>query len=99
MPFRMGAFACAVEASLPVVPVVLRGTRTMLRSGSWFPRPGSISVTIAPPISPERTADHWASAVALRDRVRAKMLRLSGEPDMTEIAPFVQSAAQTARTD
>ena len=91
LPFRLGAFVCAVDASLPVMPVVLRGTRAMLRSGSWFPRAGSISVTIAAPIVPEQTADHWASAVALRDRARKTMLRLSGEPDMRDVEPFVRA--------
>jgi 1-acyl-sn-glycerol-3-phosphate acyltransferase len=99
LPFRMGAFVCAVDASLPVIPVVLRGTRTILRSGSWFPRRGSIGVTMAPPVSPERTADHWASAVALRDRVRAEMLRMIGEADVSEIEPFVRPATQTATAD
>jgi 1-acyl-sn-glycerol-3-phosphate acyltransferase len=99
MPFRMGAFACAVEASLPVVPVVLRGTRGIMPSGSWFPRPGAVSVTIAPPITPEAACDRWPATVTLRDSVRAKMLRMSGEPDMRDVESFVQSAAQTATTD
>ena len=94
MPFRMGAFACAVEASLPVVPVVLRGTRGIMPSGSWFPRPGAIHVTIAPPLFPEQAAENWASAVALRDRVRATMLRLTGEPDMRDVEPFAGAAPQ-----
>jgi 1-acyl-sn-glycerol-3-phosphate acyltransferase len=94
MPLRMGAFACAAEASLPVLPVVLRGTRAILPSGSWFPRPGAINVTIAPPIFPEQTAEHWASAVTLRDRVRATMLRLTGEPDMRDLEPFAGGAPQ-----
>jgi 1-acyl-sn-glycerol-3-phosphate acyltransferase len=94
MPFHMGAFACAVEASLPVVPVVLHGTRGILRSGSWFPRPGAISVTVAPPIAPVGAGDRWTGSVALRDRVRATMLRLSGEPDMREpVQPSVQTAS------
>jgi 1-acyl-sn-glycerol-3-phosphate acyltransferase len=92
MPFRMGAFACAVEASLPVVPVVLRGTRAILRSGSWFPRPGAIGVTIAPPVVPDGGGDRWTAAVALRDQVRAVMLRLSGEPDMRDVEPLSRPA-------
>ena len=99
LPFRMGAFVCAVDASLPVVPMVLRGTRAILRSGSWFPRAGSISVTIAAPIVPEQTAEHWASAVALRDRVRKTMLRLSGEPDKRDVEPFVRAGTQADGAD
>ncbi|WP_455216861.1 AMP-binding protein, partial [Kaarinaea lacus] len=38
--FYMGAFITAAQASLPVVPIAIRGTRSMLRAGSWFPRRG-----------------------------------------------------------
>ena len=37
---------CGRDASLPVIPVVLRGTRAILPSGSWFPRRGRVEVTI-----------------------------------------------------
>jgi 1-acyl-sn-glycerol-3-phosphate acyltransferase len=96
MPFRMGAFACAVEASLPVVPVVLRGTRGILCSGSWFPRPGSISVSIGPLIAPDPGGDPWSAAIALRDRTRATMLRLSGEPDVRDAEAFATPIAETS---
>lgn len=87
MPFRMGAFACAVEAGLPVVPVVLSGTRAILPSDSWFPRRGDIAVTITPPLTaPE--GDAWTAALALRERTRAEMLPLTGERDAAETPPL-----------
>jgi 1-acyl-sn-glycerol-3-phosphate acyltransferase len=79
LPFRMGAFAVAAQAGVPVVPVVIRGTRSMLRDGSWFPRHVSISITIGKPVTPE--GSDWAAAVKLRDVVRAEILRSCGEPD------------------
>ena len=36
--FYLGAFKIAAEAGLPVVPGILRGTRSMLRGDQWFPR-------------------------------------------------------------
>jgi hypothetical protein len=62
--------------------VVVRGTRSILREGQWLFRRGVISVTVCEPIEPEGT--DWDAAVALRDRVRAEMLRLCGEPDLSE---------------
>jgi 1-acyl-sn-glycerol-3-phosphate acyltransferase len=82
LPFRMGAFVIAARSGMAVVPVTLRGTRSILREGQWLFRRGTISVTIGAPIEPAGT--DWDAAVALRDRVRAEMLRLCGEPDLSE---------------
>ena len=81
LPFHMGAFQVAAEANLPLVPVTLRGTRSMLRDGSWFPRRGSVSVTISAPIAAQ--GRDWAAALRLRDAARAEILRCSGEPDLS----------------
>ena len=43
--FYLGAFKVAAQAKLPVVPGILRGTRSMLRGDQWFPRWSPISVT------------------------------------------------------
>jgi 1-acyl-sn-glycerol-3-phosphate acyltransferase len=81
LPFRMGAFQVAAEAGLPVVPVTITGTRSMLRDGSWFPRRARLSVTISAPIACE--GRDWAAALRLRDAARAEVLRSSGEPDLS----------------
>ena len=80
LPFRMGAFAVAAQAGVPVVPMTIRGTRVILRDGQWFPRRGTISITIGVPIHPEGT--DWPAAVKLRNAARAEILRHCGEPDL-----------------
>lgn len=80
LPFRLGAFRVAAEAGVPVIPLALSGTRSILRGGQWFPRRGAIAVTIAEPIRP--SGSDFAAAVALRDAARAELLRLVGEPDL-----------------
>ena len=80
LPFQMGAFVTAVQAGAGVAPVTIRGTRAKLRGGSWFPRPGPVAVRISAPILP--TGNDWQAAVALRDAVRAEILRCCGEPDL-----------------
>ena len=52
LPFRLGAFSVAVEGGARVVPVTIAGTRSVMRDGQWIPRPGPVSVRIAPPIAP-----------------------------------------------
>ena len=81
--FYLGAFRIAAQAGLPVVPGILRGTRSMLRSGQWFPRWGPISVGIADPIRPSGT--DLAALVRLRDVTRAVILAGCGEPDLGEL--------------
>jgi len=79
-PFRLGAFMLAAETGLPVVPVAIRGTRSVLRGDKWFPRKGKISVTIRPPIRAD--GSDMAAAAKLRDAVRAEILEYCGEPDL-----------------
>ncbi len=80
LPFRMGAFAVAVDAGVPVVPVMIQGTRAILRGDERFVRRGSVTVIAAPPVRPEGTG--WHAGVRLRDAVRAAILERYGEPDL-----------------
>jgi 1-acyl-sn-glycerol-3-phosphate acyltransferase len=79
-PFRMGAFVVAAQSGIPLVPVGITGTRSILRAGQWFPRRGEVSVTIGTPILPQ--GSDWTAAIALRDAVRAQMLEYCHEPDL-----------------
>jgi 1-acyl-sn-glycerol-3-phosphate acyltransferase len=84
-PFHMGAFVVAAQAGAPVVPIVIRGTRSVLRSDSWFPHRAPVSVHIGAPILPQ--GGDWAGAVRLRDAARAAILDHLGEPDLAEAGP------------
>ena len=46
MPFYLGAFTVAAEAGVPVIPVAIRGTRSILRANNWLPRRGSVHIDI-----------------------------------------------------
>ncbi|AYH43261.1 AMP-binding protein [Azoarcus sp. DN11] len=78
--FHLGAFLAACAAELPVVPVTIRGTRTVLPDGTWLPRRGPITVTIGRPILPQ--GKDWSAALALRDAARRDILEHCGEPDV-----------------
>jgi 1-acyl-sn-glycerol-3-phosphate acyltransferase len=84
--FQMGAFAVAAESKFRVIPVAMQGTRSILRSGSWFPRPGKVIVTVGPAVHPPSgdgdTSDVWSSAIRMRDEARVFILRHCGEPDL-----------------
>lgn len=86
--FHMGAFITAVEADLALVPIAIRGTRSMLRGSDKFLHRGAISIQIGPALCstdlPETTseASAWTRALRLRDDCRDYILRHCGEPDL-----------------
>lgn len=81
--FYLGAFKVAAEAKLPILPSVICGTRSMLRSEQWFPRHAAISVEIGEPVMPSGT--DFRSVLRLRDEVRGIVLSRCGEPDLGEL--------------
>jgi 1-acyl-sn-glycerol-3-phosphate acyltransferase len=87
LPFRMGAFETAVKGNLPIVPLAIRGTRSVLRAESWFPRHGLIMMSFGPPVQPTdvRSSEDitdWQLSLELRNHVRHWILLHTGEPDL-----------------
>jgi 1-acyl-sn-glycerol-3-phosphate acyltransferase len=83
--FHIGAFAAAARARLPVVPVVIRGTRHTLPADSFWPNPGPIEVevlSILPAIHSGDPAEDGDVAVKLRNAARLQILNALGEPDL-----------------
>ncbi|KAF0163616.1 MAG: AMP-dependent synthetase and ligase [Rhodocyclaceae bacterium] len=84
-PFRLGAFQIAVQNGLAVTPVVLAGTREILRDESMLPRRGAVRVTVCAPIAV--AGEGWQAALRLRDAARREILKHCGEPDMERSVP------------
>jgi 1-acyl-sn-glycerol-3-phosphate acyltransferase len=91
LPFHLGAFVIAAKNNLPVVPITIRGTRSILRSDTWLPHRGSIHVYIGEAIDPNNITlpsdtptddEQWARAKLIRNAARNQILRNSGEPDL-----------------
>jgi 1-acyl-sn-glycerol-3-phosphate acyltransferase len=86
--FHMGAFVTAANSGMPVVPVAICGTRSMLRPDTWMPRRGRITFTVGKAITPEAEAeegsgDLWAAAVKLRQAAHRHILAHCGEADLS----------------
>jgi len=81
-PFKLGGFLVAAQAGVPLLPVTIRGMRSILRDGQKVPRPGRASISFGAPLDSE--GGDWNAAVKLRDRARAEILRGCGEPDLVE---------------
>ncbi len=80
--FHLGAFQTAVASGSPIVPVTLRGTRSVLRDGQWLLRRLPVSVVVGCPLPPPAEGDSFGAAVRLRDLARQEILSHCGEPDL-----------------
>ena len=79
-PFHLGAFKAAIAAQREIVPIALDGVRRVFRDGTWLPRPGTIRITICPPIAPPRSAEDWQEIVRVRDSARETIAHFAHEP-------------------
>lgn len=74
----MGAFLMAAQAGVALLPVSLRGTRSVLRDGSWRPRRYPVQVHVHAPLQAQGTG--WREALQLRDAARERIAATCGEP-------------------
>lgn len=77
--FHLGAFEAATSSDCAVIPIGIRGTRAVLRPGSFRPHPGSVHIVIGIAVTP--TGSDFSDRVAMRDQVREAIAQLSGEED------------------
>ncbi|MEN8198024.1 MAG: 1-acyl-sn-glycerol-3-phosphate acyltransferase, partial [Pseudomonadota bacterium] len=78
--FRAGAFAAAIRGSLPVVPVVLSGTRQVLPGGHILPRQGRLRIDVMNPIEPGDPA--YGNSRDRAELSRQRILEILDEPDL-----------------
>lgn len=90
--FHKGGFRAAWQAGLPIVPVVIRGTRDKLPERVWLPRPGPISVDFCPRL----LAADFADELELISATRQAMLERLGEPDRAPPAHADRPAVSAA---
>lgn len=65
-PFKKGPFVLAIASQVPIVPVVVHGTRDVMPRGSWWVRSGTVDLHFLEPI------DTTGLTYADRDRVAAR---------------------------
>jgi len=66
--FKRGTFVLALSAGVPVVPVSLRGVKRLVPRGLWSLEPGTVWLTIHPPVP--TTGRDARDAAVLADQVR-----------------------------
>ncbi len=80
LPFHLGGFRVAAELGVPVLPMTIRGTRSILRAWQWLPQRGAVEITILEAVPP--AGRDFGQVLALRDAVRRAMLGVLEEPDL-----------------
>jgi 1-acyl-sn-glycerol-3-phosphate acyltransferase len=73
LPFKKGGFMLALETEFPIVPIAVRGSRSLLPKGSWRVAGGEIDVVVGAPI-----AVAGESREGLMERVRGFMAEQLG---------------------
>jgi len=82
--FRPGAFVAAVRGKMPIVPIAISGTRYMLPSGRFLPRPNTLRFEILPAISPGDS--EFTDSRALAEIARQRILAVVAEPDLLDLS-------------
>jgi len=78
--FRSGAFAAAIRADVPIVPVVITGSRRVLPGGRLLPRHGHLRIDVLTPIDPG--SDSYGNSKDLAELSRQRILAVLDEPDL-----------------
>jgi len=80
LPFKKGGFVMAIQAQVPIVPVIISGAREAMRKGSRVIHPVTITIEFLPPIQTSgRTIDDRDTVSA---ELRAVMLGRLGAPTL-----------------
>jgi 1-acyl-sn-glycerol-3-phosphate acyltransferase len=89
-PFQLGAFSAAARARLPIVPIVIRGSRDKLPAKRFFAAPGPLYVRICTPLDSTR----HESARHLMHETRRAMLEHLDEPDLAHPPAATRESAE-----
>ncbi len=75
LPFKKGPFHLAMESKVPVLPISIFGTETMMGKGTLRIKPGTATLVFHPPIFPENFADREQLTEAVRNAIASGLPR------------------------
>jgi 1-acyl-sn-glycerol-3-phosphate acyltransferase len=80
LPFKKGPFHLAMESKVPVLPISISGTETMMGKGSLAIKAGTAILVFHPPIYPENFTDRDELTDAVRNAIASGLPPHMREP-------------------
>jgi putative phosphoserine phosphatase/1-acylglycerol-3-phosphate O-acyltransferase len=76
-PFKKGPFHIAMQAGVPVIPIVIHNATDVLPKGGFFVRPSTVHVDVLPPLNTEK----WSAETVGQhlEEVREQFLEALGQ--------------------
>ena len=91
IPFKKGPFYLAVECGVPVVPVTVVGTHSIMPKGCFAIRPGDVKVIFHEAIEPSDFGDRDQLKVKVREVINSGLPQESQSPEKGAVIPQVQA--------
>ncbi len=99
MPFKKGAFHLAMQAGVPIVPIVIHNAGDVAPKGDFVFRPATVEVEVLPPVD---TSDWTARNINRKvNEVRNQFLQVLGQPveeGPTRASETASSEKKTGKT-
>lgn len=73
MPFKKGPFYMAMETGVPIIPITLLGSETLLPKGKFFVKPGEVTVVFHSPVDPKQFTDRDELVRVVHDSVASAL--------------------------
>lgn len=82
LPFKKGPFYLAMDSGIPVVPVTILGSESLMPKGSTLIHSGTVRLVFHAPISPKRFSDNDELISAVRSEIASALPRSLRESDL-----------------
>ncbi|KAI8099091.1 uncharacterized protein BX664DRAFT_363232 [Halteromyces radiatus] len=76
LPFKKGAFYMAVQAKVPIIPIVISNYQNIYNSKTKRFGHGNVKIKVLPPVSTEHVQEDSAAIDQLANKVRNQMLEV-----------------------
>ena len=82
LPFKKGPFYLAMDSGVPVVPITILGSESLMPKGSTLIHSGTVRLVFHPPISPKRFNENDELISAVRSEIASVLPPALREADL-----------------